>query len=379
MADLKYPKYQKRRLKILHFHEENYFLGRELADAFSDRFELRQFIMQPSPNLLSHLLQFVAEYQPDFVLSVNYRGFDSQGELYRVFKRISLDVVVWFVDNPFYLLSQASPEMSSPARVFLWDSAYIEEYKERFHVEAEYLPLATSKYFMRSGRFDCNGLKSFVGSSMIGSINRIRKEIPLEVLNFMQPIKKLILGDRSFLANITLESLVKELGFPDQIVPKLEEFIRYKLTSEHRQRLVLDCAIDQVYGDSDWNSLIDSMLCFPSLEYYSQLPMLFERPGFHFNLTHFQMPNGVNQRVFDVVNCGGVLLTDKQSDLLKIFPEWAEWCYSDIDEVDHLMTKIINHQNLFKKYFRQLQLTVRQDHFYNNRLDKMVALMLDSK
>ena len=54
----------------------------------------------------------------------------------------------------------------------------------------------------------------------------------------------------------------------------------------------------------------DKVDIYEPLNYYKDLPLLYNACKINFNATSLQMKEAVNQRVFDVPACGAFLLTD---------------------------------------------------------------------
>lgn len=360
-------------MKILFFIEEGYFLHRELLQLQSEEFEIIPFVWNHHTDIQSEMVAHVEAHQPDAILSINYRGYDPQGQLFQTIQRLGVPQIVWFLDNPYYLLSQCPPMMMHPDWVFFWDSSYCEPFQALSRAKVAYLPLATSEFFKGSGQFLAQGPVSFVGSSMSQRVSALRESLkPIQPNVLELNLGRILDFDRGHQLIVSIEAYLNSLNLSNALdfAAIANEFLRYKHTQVKRAELVQRIQGTIVYGDEGWGSTEGLHQLFPPLNYYQELPKHFETQGVHLNLTHYQMPQGVNQRVFDVVYSGGVLLTDQQGDLLKLFPEWREWSYTNVLGVPDLHEKL--NSKRAQEFFFWVREEIQQKHLYEHRLRALV-------
>lgn len=377
MSLFDYPKFLSRRTKVLLFNEKDYFLDREISQINSPNFSVLHFHYFQGPELLPKLLEFIYVNKPDFILSINLRGFDPEGALHQALKQINLPLVVWFLDNPFYILRGANSSMSDFQTAFLWDSSYVEPFSSRFGVDSYFLPLGAAAHFPFKGSFNLDGPASFVGSSMNARVLKIESQFPQ--INFTAlklNLSSVFQSNRSHGFDIFLKSFIEQEGLPFDCIDDINEYIRYYVTQRMRLSLINQFDGLALYGDDAW-SLFATGKIHPPLNYYSELPNHFAQSGVHLNLTHYQMPKGVNQRVFDVLSAGGCLLTDQQADLLELFPNWKKWSYQEIDEVPELLAKMRASHD-YAVFLEETRQEIQRNHKYLDRMEKLVDIVRTS-
>lgn len=371
MSLFDYPKFLNPRTKVLLFNEKDYFLDRELAQIDTLGVTVVQFHYFQGKELLPKLLEFIYVNKPDFLLSINLRGFDPEGALHKALKQINLPIVVWFLDNPFYILRGASSSMGDLDRVFLWDSSYVEPFSKRYDVESHFLPLGASPYFDKRGSFDLEGPVSFVGSSMNDRILKIEAQFP--DINFKAlklNLSSVLKSNRGHSFDVFLRSFIEQEGLASDKIDDLNEYIRYYVTQKMRISLIHQFEALSLYGDEAWSLFINENIYSP-LNYYTELPIHFGQNGVHLNLTHYQMPKGVNQRVFDVLSAGGCLLTDQQEDLIQLFPGWKEWSYQEVSQIPELLVKMKS-SNDYSVFLEETRQEIQRKHKYSDRMKNLV-------
>jgi spore maturation protein CgeB len=116
----------------------------------------------------------------------------------------------------------------------------------------------------------------------------------------------------------------------------------------------------------------------PPVNYYSELPLVFNGTDVNVNTTSFQMNSGVNQRVFDVPACGAFLLTDHQPDMDTFFDLKREAvCYEVTAEAQDQVAHYLKHPKERKQIAERARQRVLCEHTYKHRLDRMIRLMKD--
>jgi spore maturation protein CgeB len=76
-----------------------------------------------------------------------------------------------------------------------------------------------------------------------------------------------------------------------------------------------------LFGDPGWQEHVrGGVRLRPPVDYYTRLPCIYARSRYSLCLTSLQLPQGLNQRHFDVWTAGGFCLSDA-SPGLGLFPE----------------------------------------------------------
>ncbi|MDP3426972.1 MAG: DUF3880 domain-containing protein, partial [Humidesulfovibrio sp.] len=174
-----YPKFQNVSPRVL-LLDRPYFLQTEIKDAFT-RLGIAWTALpvaaeaRGSTRFVEDLLRLVLEFKPDFLLTVNHFGLDSEGRLAELLERLHLPLASWFVDNPHLILSRYSGLARPGLAIFTWDADNVPSLKAVGYANVHYLPLATDATRFRPGLTpgSQSGLgnawraeASFVGDSM---------------------------------------------------------------------------------------------------------------------------------------------------------------------------------------------------------------------
>lgn len=103
---------------------------------------------------------------------------------------------------------------------------------------------------------------------------------------------------------------------------------RRKIVSE-----ILDLGL-RIYGDNGWKMMMDDGTYRGRLEYYTELPKLFNATAINLSLPTTPIKTGVSSRIFDILSSGGFVMAPYKSDianLLKLDDEMI--CFHHIDDL----------------------------------------------
>jgi spore maturation protein CgeB len=133
----------------------------------------------------------------------------------------------------------------------------------------------------------------------------------------------------------------------------------------------------RIYGDKHWKNLLrNNADVYPSINYYKELPYLFNASKINFNATSLQMREAVNQRVFDVPACSAFLLTDHQESLHELFDTGSEVVtYNDKEEIPELVKYYLDNQSARDRIVERARSRVLKEHTYKHRLNSMIEFM----
>jgi spore maturation protein CgeB len=340
----------------------------------------RVFTIAPGEEFIRRLLTLLVEVKPDFLMAVNHLGFDEEGKLTELLSELKLPFASWYVDSPTYVLKDDPRNVSNYCAVFCWDSWYLDRIEGMGYESPVKLPLATDpdifKPLHRSSKRHEIPL-SFVGNSMKFATETWRKKFSPVTYDTLKTAavpcqlesRRLLMGD-----------ILRELGEPggrDGI--DLEAALIWEATKEYRLRLVealIPLGIT-VYGDDGWSEFLSDPRCVrDSVDYYTELPRLFNDTCVNFNATSFQMKHAVNQRVFDVAACGAFLLTDRMPDLENFFEIGSEAvCYESVEEAVELSRYYLKRPAQREKIAGAARTRVLAEHTYTKRMSFLIDTM----
>ncbi|HNR31042.1 MAG TPA: glycosyltransferase [Candidatus Hydrogenedentes bacterium] len=289
------------------------------------------------------LLYALGEFRPDFVLSVNLGAMDEAGVFARLFEDLRLPWVTWFVDDPRTIIMDRTCYGGEYAAALTWDAAYEDALHRAGFALVRTLPLAADTAFFDAEPADAWKFPpTFVGNSMIEFAERER------VWFVKRPNLAAIIDAVFDAGRVTRESFGRGL---DAVLPadcattldaEARRHVELCLFVEGTRRLRHALATALVpeglclRGDAAWRLHFPDAR--PTLNYQRELPAYYRACEVNVNCTSIQMPNTVNQRVFDCPAAGGFLLTDAQPALRELFDADTEIaCYASLDEAREML------------------------------------------
>ena len=326
-----------------------------------------------------------------FVFSINF--FPTVSDVCNIYH---IPYLCLIVDSPVLELYSDSIR-NSYNRIFLFDKALYNEFHPYNPDCIFHIPLATNvRRWNRvieadtSDRFSSE--VSFVGSLYT-------EKSPLNLDNAPDYIKGYVDGlieaqlkiyGYYFIDNLLTEELSNEIlnqmpghyVFPDKyridnrgLVSQL--YIGSKISAEERLRVFhrLSQKYDvDIYTGSDTTSL-------PKLhnrglaKTHTEMPLIFNHTKVNLNITSKPIRSGIPLRVFDVLGCGGFLITNYQSELPELFSirEHLE-AYESIEDLDNKIQFYLEHPELRKEIARNGYEYVKSNHTYTVRIGQMISL-----
>jgi spore maturation protein CgeB len=336
----------------------------------------------------------VADFRPDFALTVNHLGLDREGRLAGLFADIDLPLASWFVDSPRLILHDYQGLATPLTMLFSYDADSLAELAAMGYGRTAWLPLATDpERFRPAARLPAGhpwrADVSFVGASMERQAAEELAKLP---------------------AGAALTGLLAEaaLAFAASPEPSARRFFEatpayalayaalpgaqarlhaeLALTWEATRRYRQDCVrallpfSPLLVGDADWERALPGAGTIwrrlASLDYYTQLPEFYPQSDIGFNCTSLQMKGAVNQRVFDVPGSGGFLLTDAREQLDALFTPGRETAvYQCIAEIPDLIRHYLAHPEERRRISQAARTRILAQHTYVHRLDSLCAAM----
>lgn len=296
-----------------------------------------------SPHCLSHL----ADSGPFLLFSVNFQGLAPLRQTLEALEHSGGRAAVWCVDNPWNLLAGVRDPRWKTLPLFVTDDFFIAPLKEHGACCVHHLPLAACfalfapnpareaafpppddlAPFVFVGRSAFPGKEHFfAGQTAPEEISRRagrmllqgerpdltwwEQELKCAPASFWpgKTARRPALGAEE--ANLAWRRLcLKEAALAGQGLAGLDHQV-------HKGNPGLD-----IFGDEGWRPRLPTGARLrPPVDYYSRLPAIYAKARYNLCLTSLQLPNGLNQRHFDVWAAGGVCLSDATPGL-RLFPE----------------------------------------------------------
>jgi spore maturation protein CgeB len=377
--------------------DSGYFLCREIkAACVRLGYPLTAVEVSGGEGFIERFLEAVRAARPDFAVTVNHLGLDSQGAFAALLERLRLPLASWFVDSPRLILHDYHDLKSPFTAAFSWDKGALATLGGFGFGHASFLPLATDELIFAAtskaapAGHPWRAAVSFVGESMLAPVARNRESLagfpgllgrcPELAAGFAaSPEREAV----DFLRAERPEAYAACLALPDmEMRLAFEMLITWEATRLARLDRVgrlLDFS-PLIVGDEGWKS------CFagegarwrwhPPIEYYRDLPRFYPHSLVNFNCTSMQMKGAVNQRVFDVPACGGFVLTDEREQLAELFTPGKEVAtHGDPGEIPELLRHYLARESEREAVARAGRERVLAEHTYVHRLRTMAGAM----
>jgi len=389
---LKYQKFSNEQLTIC-LLDFGYFLRKEIHNALKT---LGHTVVSITGNksdnvetLMRKIVEIIITTKPDFILTVNHLGFDEEGILSSFLESIELPVAVWYVDSPNIIVQPFKGNISDNTVLFLWDSSYRDDMASAGFKNIFYLPLATDEKIFKPIKLSKKAYKryhskiAFVGNSMVDAIKKKKENISDEYAGIITNLSEALSKKRipfNELIKQQPNNIKKQLTLlSEQDLSELEADVYWNATKKYRLNILRSISkfYPTIYGDRGWKQLLKgSFRLREEVNYYKTLPVVYNATDININATSLQMPEGVNQRVFDVPACGGFLLTDYQKALEELFDVGKEVVvYKDTEELPELIKYYLENDTERKKIAERAYRRVISEHTYVIRIKKIIETM----
>jgi len=332
-------------------------------------------------NFIGTLLTKLVTFKPDFLITINHLGFDEGGVLSELLEKYNIPLASWFVDHPLPILGGAANNATSNCQVFCFERTAIDWLNKSGYNDTKFLPTGSNQEVFHPKlikaelvqKLKCN--LSFAGSSWW---TKARTEPVKKVRKAAKELSKKKKFHRSMVAN-EMELLidkVKKSG--DRTIFGAAQTVLAEASMQTRKKFITALKPHgiKIYGDDNWERLINGIKASPYLDYCTDLPALFAGSKINANVTAEQMPTAVNQRVWDVPGCGGFVLTDAQEDVLDNFKEDIEAVvYRSFEEAYDKAKYYIEHDNEREKISQKAYLIVEARHRITHRMQTIASVM----
>lgn len=329
----------------------------------------------------------------DFVFSVNFYPFIS--EVCNIFQ---IRYLCWTVDSP--VLELYSNAITNPwNRIFLFDRAQYEEFKPRNPACIFHLPLASNPsrwqsviHTTSSVQRQYDGDIAFVGSLYTEKCpyDNLTGTSPylLGYLNGIMDAQQKLYG-YYILEELLPDSIVDDFrasmpGFyipPEQALRNdratmAQYYLCSKITSTERVRTMEVLGRHypvHLYTGSDTTGL--PVINCGRVKTLTEMPLVFYHSKINLNMTAKAIRTGLPLRIFDILACGGFLLTNYQAELADYFSIGTDLdCYCSEEELLAKIEYYLSHEKERQEIAHNGLETIQKYHTYPERLLTMISL-----
>lgn len=320
----------------------------------------------------------VGEHKPDFILTSNYAGMDTEGMFSKFFEDARIPYVSWFTDTPRMILYDRTVHCSPYSVAATWERAYIPHFQELGFEHVLYMPHATDPTLFR-GNFSLESERNlaFVGVSMIELAAEAWEKLDESVPDVAKAIRDAFAQGR-----VTREAFAQgvETIIDPSVLAQCDKRDRrhVELCLVYEATKLQRCALAQrlvpygieVRGDADWAQVLER--CEGQVGYFDDLAPFYRNTAVNLNTTSLQMKTAVNQRVFDCPAAGGFLITDAQADLEELFdPDSEVVTYGSLDELEDKIRHYLDRPGERQKIVQNAQRRIAARHTHRHRLESL--------
>lgn len=332
---------------------------------------------------------------PAFVFSINFFPAISY-----TCEKLKVPYVCWTVDSPV-------PELFSNAlqnsynRVFLFDRAQYEYFSPVNPSCIHYLPLAADvKCFeqavlsMTEADYAAYGGEvSFVGSLYTEQCRYDGLSLSDRTKGFVDGLMEaqLKLYDCNLIENSLTDSVIQEIAGADPDFYQGDDlrqgadrylvahrYIGMKLAAIERERTLARLSEHfpvALYTRSDASAL-PRVDCRGGVRTLTEMPKVFQASRINLNITMRPIVTGLSQRIWDVLACGGFLITNYQAEIPDYFEIGKDLeTYESMAELEEKIQYYLTHEDERMEIAIHGYEKVASHHTYEIRLAQMIKIL----
>ncbi|MCI9122790.1 MAG: glycosyltransferase [Eubacterium sp.] len=339
--------------------------------------------------------EYLFDHPVDFVFSVNF--FPYVSEVCNIFK---LPYICWSVDSP--VLELYSTSISNEwNRVFLFDQTQFREIAPFNTKHVFHLPLAVNVQ-QKQTTIHCAPLETqhFFSAdlSFVGSLYTEKcpydnlKNPPAYLSGFLDGLMEaqMRIYGGYLVDELLTDEIVKEFRkyMPDFYTCPYDSYltdkatlsqyyIGTKITAMERLQIMKFLSnrfsIDLYTASNTANfPLVHNRGLAKTME---EMPIIFHNSKINLNITSKSIRSGIPLRVFDIMGCGGFILTNYQSELTDYFsPNEDLVIYDNLEDLAFKCSYYLSHESERKEIAYHGLEKVRTYHTYPIRLEQMLRL-----
>jgi len=342
------------------------------------------------------LNQLILQHHPIFVFSLNF--FPIVAELCHIHNILYL---CWTVDCPIMELF-ASPMQYSTNRIFLFDR---EQYNYFHPYNPDcifYLPLASGvdHYDIVTTSITGDDIVKYQSDiSFVGSLYSEKSpylkltDIPPYIKGYLDGIIESSLQIYGY--NFTQESISDQmLENIKSSIPDMPAFFSYSSLIKNPDKyefshtyLGSQIAVQEriktlntlaeyfrvdLYTGSDTTPL-KGVHTHGTVKTLTEMPKIFHLSKINLNMTIKSIQTGLPLRIFDILGCGGFLMTNYQAELPEYFEIGTDLeAYSSMEELVDKCAFYLEHDNIRQQIAKNGYEKVKQQHTYTHRIAAML-------
>lgn len=344
---------------------------------------------------ISELSKLILTHQTAFVFSINFFPYISE-----ICERLRVLYVCLSVDCPVLELFSSSIR-NKCNRIFLFDYMQYQRFCPENPECIFYLPLAvnTDRWEkVLAGVTKEDEIRYGSRISFVGSLYKEKSPLlRLSLDDYNRGIAEGIVESQvrvpeySFLEDAVSESLIEAIRCRDESYYQLKDgfertdafvaahyYLGMHVSYLKRLRILSELGKEfpvDLYTNSDVSELgsVSGIRCRGEVSTHREMPKVFYCSKINLNITMHSIQSGLPQRIWDVLGCGGFLLTDYQSEIPEYFTIGKELeCYEDISELKEKAAYYLDHDDIRREIADNGFRKVKARHTYIHRVYSML-------
>ena len=332
----------------------------------------------------------------DMVFTVNYFPLISN-----VCERTGVKYISWTCDNPLISMYHESV-FHACNYIFTFDKTNYLEFRGMGVKHIWYLPLAVDTERMdallgapeEAGRWKAaqdpemrkyRGDVAFVGSLYErNSYDKIKNRLPEYLRGYFDAVMEaqLNMSGANIVEPMLTTNILEQLqeyfqleksegSFSDLGLIFQTTVLGFKIAEIERRRALIELSKHyrvNVYSNSDVSDLLRIQYC-GSVDYWSEMPKVFRMSKINLNFTIPNIKSGIPLRIWDVLGCGGFLLTNYQAEIPYYFKEGEDLvCFDGLEDLCEKVGYYLEHEEERKRIAWNGYHKVREKHSYIERI-----------
>lgn len=356
--------------------------------------EVYQKVIEPALRIRL-ISELILTKQPLFVFSINFFPY-----IAKICEKLKVLYVCLSVDCP--VLELFSEAIRSPYnRIFLFDRHQYQQFYGENKEHIYYLPLsANTEHFDEVLKAPLpESIPAQMDVSFVGSLYNEKSRFPSLSLSdhdrgFFDGLieAQLKLPGLSLLEEAVSPALAALLKKADPAFPSLPDEVtdtaRFTavnyLLSMQTSSLERIRTLNAIAGDFDVHlftrsdaSVLKGVHCHGGVGTLSEMPHVFHNSKINLNMTIRSIQTGLSQRIFDVLGCGGFLLTNYQAEIPEYFKPGCELdCYEDTAELKEKLSYYLQHDERRMEIAQNGYQTVNEQHSLLLRISALLKIVL---
>ncbi len=347
---------------------EYYFTNWEKDDLFCDKLE--KFIHNRENGYY------------DVIFSINYCPLISN-----IAQNNNIRYVFWVYDCPLNIRDLSSLKNSVNSGYF-FDKSQVAEYRA-MGVNAQYMPLAADSRDFGKDRCSFDDFKCDI--SLLGKLYKTDYDYYCKPLDsYSKGYLEGILGSQlklygayilpelltdSFLHNLNEQYSIASNGKVHIGMRELEYMLACEVTARERflvAKILSSIGTMDIYSP-DMDSRLDKAHFHGYIDYYSQMPDVFNHSKINLNISLKTITAGIPLRVFDVLACGGFLISNYQPGIEELFEIGNELIiYESIEDLADKAIYYLNHESERIQIAKNGYAAIKERHGYKDKIQEML-------